>query len=119
MPGRPAAGDGGDDILERVSRAVRVVRGGISRTPGHAAWRMRIEGSGSRIVMSPSDSPAVTQADGPPILEAMVGLGSLVERVHTALFAEDLSATTKWQWADGELGAFPRGVIIDIGLLTP
>lgn len=119
VPGRPAAGDGGDDILERVSRAVRVVRGGISRTPGHAAWRMRIEGSGSRIVMSPSDSPAVTQADGPPILEAMVGLGSLVERMHTALFAEDLSATTKWQWADGELGAFPRGVIIDIGLLTP
>ncbi len=49
----------------------------------------------------------MTQADGPPILEAMVGLGSLVERMHTALFAEDLSATTKWQWADGELGAFP------------
>ena len=39
--------------------------------------------------------------------------------MHTALFAEDLSATTRGQWADGELGAFPRGVIIDIGLLTP
>lgn len=119
VPGRPAAGDGGDDILERVSRAIRVVRGGISRTPGHAAWRMRIEGAGSRIIMSPSDSPAMTQADGPPLLEAMVGLGSLVERMHTALFAEDLSATTKWHWADGELGSFPRGVTIDIGLLTP
>lgn len=119
LPGRAAAGDNGDDILERVSRAIRVVRAGHSRTPGHGAWRMRIEGSGSRITMSPSQSPATAQSDGPPLLEAMVGLGSLVERMHTALYAEDLSASTKWQWADGELGTFPRGVIIDIGLLSP
>ncbi|MCI4011308.1 coenzyme F420-0:L-glutamate ligase [Brevibacterium sp. ZH18] len=119
LPGRAAAGDNGDDILERVSRAIRVVRAGHSRTPGHGAWRMRIEGSGSRITMSPSHSPATAQSDGPPLLEAMVGLGSLVERMHTALYAEDLSASTKWQWADGDLGTFPRGVIIDIGLLSP
>ena len=119
LPGRAAAGDNSDDILERVSRAIRVVRAGGSRTPGQAAWRMRIEGSGSRITMAPSDSPATPQSGGPPLLEAMVGLGSLVERVHTALFAEDLSATTKWEWADGELGAFPRGVHISIGLLSP
>lgn len=119
LPGRAAAGDNGDDILERVSRAIRVVRAGHSRTPGHGAWRMRIEGSGSRITMSPSQSPATAQSDGPPLLEAMVGLGSLVERMHTALYAEDLSASTKWQWADGDLGTFPRGVIIDIGLLSP
>ncbi|MGO3557862.1 MAG: coenzyme F420-0:L-glutamate ligase, partial [Brevibacterium aurantiacum] len=118
LPGRAAAGDNSDDILERVSRAIRVVRAGASRTPGQAAWRMRIEGSGSRITMGPSDSPATPQAGGPPLLEAMVGLGSLVERMHTALFAEDLSATTKWEWADGELGAFPRGVRINIGLLS-
>lgn len=119
LPGRAAAGDNSDDILERVSRAIRVVRAGAARTPGQAAWRMRIEGSGSRITMAPSDSPATPQAGGPPLLEAMVGLGSLVERMHTALFAEDLSATTQWEWADGELGAFPRGVRINIGLLTP
>lgn len=119
LPGRAAAGDNGDDILEKVSRAIRVVRAGQSRTPGHAAWRMRIEGSGSRITMSPSDSPATAQSGGPPLLEAMVGLGSLVERLHTALFAEDLSATTNYQWVDGELGAFPRGVTLDITLIVP
>ncbi|NJC57958.1 coenzyme F420-0:L-glutamate ligase [Brevibacterium marinum] len=118
LPGRAAAGDNSDDILERVSRAIRVVRAGRSRTPGQVAWRMRIEGAGSRITLSPSDSPATAQSDGPPLLEAMVGLGSLVERLHTALFAEDLSATTEWEWADGELGAFPRGVRISIGLLS-
>ena len=80
---------------------------------------MRIEGSGSRITLSPSDSPATAQSGGPPLLEAMVGLGSLVERLHTALFAEDLSASTRYHWVDGELGAFPRGVTIDIGLIVP
>ena len=119
LPGSAPAGDNGDDILERVSRAIRLVRAGQSRTPGHAAWRMRIEGSGSRITLSPSDSPATAQSGGPPLLEAMVGLGSLVERLHTALFAEDLSASTHYQWVDGELGAFPRGVTIDIGLINP
>src|SRR5699024_10475389 len=89
LPGSAPAGDNGDDIRERVSRAIRLVRAGQSRTPGHAAWRMRIEGSGSRITLSPSDSPATAQSGGPPLLEAMVGLGSLVERLHTALFAED------------------------------
>ena len=118
LPGRAAAGDNSDDILERVSRAIRVVRAGASRTPGHSAWRMRIEGSGSRITLSPSDSPATAQAGGPPLLEAMVGLGSLVERMHTALFAEDLSASTKWEWAEGDLGAFPRGVSFRIGLIS-
>lgn len=119
LPGRAAAGDSGDDILEKVSRAIRVVRAGQSRTPGHSAWRMRIEGSGSRITMSPSDSPATAQSGGPPLFEAMVGLGSLVERLHTALFAEDLSATTNYHWVDGELGAFPRGVSLDITLTVP
>lgn len=118
LPGRAPAGDNGDDILERVSRAIRVVRAGQSRAPGHGAWRMRIEGSGSRITLSPSDSPAMAQSGGPPLLEAMVGLGSLIERLHTALFAEDLSATTDYQWVDGELGAFPRGVVLDIGLIV-
>ena len=119
LPGSAPAGDNSDDLLERVSRAIRVVRAGQSRTPGHAAWRMRIEGSGSRITLSPSDSPATAQSGGPPLLEAMVGLGSLVERLHTALFAEDLSASTRYHWVDGELGAFPRGVTIDIGLIVP
>ena len=119
LHGSAPAGDNSDDILERVSRAIRVVRAGQSRTPGHAAWRMRIEGSGSRITLSPSDSPATAQSGGPPLLEAMVGLGSLVERLHTALFAEDLSASTRYHWVDGELGAFPRGVTIDIGLIVP
>ncbi|RBP66135.1 coenzyme F420-0:L-glutamate ligase/coenzyme F420-1:gamma-L-glutamate ligase [Brevibacterium sanguinis] len=116
LPGRAAAGDGGDDILERVSRALRVVRAGESRTPGHEAWRMRIEGAGSRVIISPSDAPASPQTDGPPLLEAMVGLGSLVERLHTALFAEDLTATTRWRW---EQSSYPRGAVIDIGLQMP
>ncbi len=116
LPGRAAAGDGGDDILERVSRALRVVRTGQARTPGHEAWRMRIEGAGSRVIISPSDGPASPQTDGPPLLEAMVGLGSLVERTHTALFAEDLTATTRWQW---EQSSYPRGAVIDIGLRMP
>lgn len=116
LPTRAAAGDGGDDILQRVSRALSIVRAGLARTPGHKAWRMRIDGSGSRIILSPSDAPASPQTGGPPLLEAMVGLGSLVERTHAALFAEDLTAETKWEWAEG---SYPRGAIIDIGLLVP
>ncbi len=77
---------------------------------------MRIEGAGSRVIITPSDGPASPQTEGPPLLEAMVGLGSLVERTHTALYAEDLTATTRWQW---QQSSYPRGVIIDIGLQRP
>src|SRR5699024_11788453 len=75
LPGSAPAGANGDDILERVSRAIRLVRAGQSRPPGHAAWRMRIEESGSRLPLRPPDPPATPPPRDPPPPHALLGMG--------------------------------------------
>ncbi|GAA2007997.1 coenzyme F420-0:L-glutamate ligase [Brevibacterium samyangense] len=111
---RPAPhGDAGDDLLTRVERVLHVVRAGDGRTPGQDHWRLRIEGSGARITLSPTAVPGASTAGGHPLVEAAVGLGALVDRIHTALFAEDLRASVRYHWADTGI---PLGADVSIEL---
>lgn len=109
----PPSGDGADDILTRTTRALAVARAGAPRTPGQAGWRMSVTGSGSSIRIRPRPGFAPSESSGHPLVEAAVGLGSLVERIATSLAAEDLRCDTAWLWDD--TGA-PGGADIRIEL---
>lgn len=112
----PASADGDDDILTKVSRALAVVRRGTARTPGQSAWRMRVAGAGGQILISPADTPARSSAGGHPLIEATLGLGALVDRLQSALWCEDLQASTQYTWADN---GSPTGARLSIELATP
>lgn len=112
----PASADGDDDILTKVSRALAVVRRGAARTPGQSAWRMRVAGAGGQILISPADSPARSSAGGHPLIEATLGLGALVDRLQSALWCEDLQASTQYTWADN---GSPTGARLSIELAHP
>lgn len=113
----PPSGDGADDILTRTSRALAVARAGEPRTPGQAGWRLSVTGSGSSIRIRPRPGFAPPESSGHPLVEAAVGLGSLVERIATSLAAEDLRCDTAWLW--DETGA-PGGadIRIELDLMT-
>lgn len=112
----PASADGDDDILTKVSRALAVVRRGAARTPGQSAWRMRVAGAGGQILISPADTPARSSAGGHPLIEATLGLGALVDRLQSALWCEDLQASTQYTWADN---GSPTGARLSIELTAP
>lgn len=109
---RPPSGDGADDILARATRALAIARSGTARTPGQGSWRLTVTGSGALIRVRPRPGGG-SQADGHPLVEAAVGLGSLIERIATSLAAEDLRCETAWLWEDS--GA-PGGADIRIAL---
>lgn len=109
----PASADGDDDILTKVSRALAVVRRGAARTPGQSAWRLRVAGAGGQILISPADTPARSKAGGHPLLEATLGLGALVDRLQSALWCEDLQASTQYTWAEN---GSPTGARLSIEL---
>ncbi|MGO1439105.1 MAG: coenzyme F420-0:L-glutamate ligase [Brevibacterium yomogidense] len=111
----PPSGDDSDDILARATRALAVARGGAPRTPGQAGWRLTLTGSGSAIRVRPRPETGRSESSGHPLVEAAVGLGSLIERIATALAAEDLRCETDWIWQDS--GA-PGGADLRIEL-TP
>ncbi|TWC03573.1 coenzyme F420-0:L-glutamate ligase/coenzyme F420-1:gamma-L-glutamate ligase [Brevibacterium jeotgali] len=111
----PPSGDDSDDILARATRALAVARSGAPRTPGQAGWRLTLTGSGSSIRVRPRPEASRPESAGHPLVEAAVGLGALVERIATALAAEDLRCETDWLWED--TGA-PGGADIRIEL-TP
>jgi coenzyme F420-0:L-glutamate ligase/coenzyme F420-1:gamma-L-glutamate ligase len=71
-----------------------------------------VTGSGALIRVRPRPGGG-SQADGHPLVEAAVGLGSLIERIATSLAAEDLRCETAWLWEDS--GA-PGGADIRIAL---
>lgn len=109
----PMSASGDDDILTRVSRALAVARGRAGRTPGQDYWRLRVDGAGARILIQRSGTPGLSQAGGHPLVEAALGLGSLVERLHTALHAESLRARVRYDSAeDGS----PTGAALAIEL---
>lgn len=109
----PPSGDGSDDILARTTRALAVARAGDARTPGQGSWRLTVTGSGALIHIRPRPDAARSGAGGHPLVEAAVGLGALVERLATALSAEDLRSTAAWLWE--ESGA-PGGADVRIAL---
>ncbi|GAA4285118.1 coenzyme F420-0:L-glutamate ligase [Brevibacterium daeguense] len=110
----PASADGDDDMLTRVSRALAAARGTRARTPGQDHWRMRVTGAGSRILISPSGSGRSSEAGGHRLVEAAIGLGALVDRLHSALFAEELGARVRYTWSSN--GA-PSGAELTIELV--
>lgn len=112
----PQAADGEDDVLTRVTRALAVARASDPRTPGQDSWRLRASGSGSRIDIARAEAPAEPSTGGHPLVEAAVGLGALVERVRTALWAEDLDATTRWTW---DAQGAPAGAALLVSLAPP
>lgn len=110
----PASADGDDDMLKRVSRALAAARGIRPRTPGQDHWRMRVTGAGSRILITPSGSGGGSEVGGHRLVEAAIGLGALVDRLHSALFAEDLGARVRYTWSSN--GA-PSGAELTIELV--
>jgi coenzyme F420-0:L-glutamate ligase / coenzyme F420-1:gamma-L-glutamate ligase len=110
----PASADGDDDMLKRVSRALAAARGIRPRTPGQDHWRMRVTGAGSRILITPSGSGGGSEAGGHRLVEAAIGLGALVDRLHSALFAEELGARVRYTWSSN--GA-PSGAELTIELV--
>lgn len=109
----PASASGDDDVLTRVSRALAAARGRTGRTPGQDHWRLRVDGAGSRILVQRSGAQIPPEEDGHPLVESAIGLGALVERLHTTLHAEGLRARVRYDWAaDGA----PRGAALAIEL---
>lgn len=109
----PASASGDDDVLTRVTRALGAARGRTGRTPGQDRWRLRVDGAGARILVQRSGASPLPEADGHPLVEAAIGLGALVERLHTALHAEGLRARVRYDWA---ADASPKGAALAIEL---
>ncbi|WP_084500124.1 coenzyme F420-0:L-glutamate ligase [Brevibacterium album] len=109
----PPSADDSEDLLARAERALAVARQGAPRTPGQRSWSVSVRGSGSLITLRPRRGPESAEAGGNRLVEAAVGLGALVERIETALAAEDLGAEAAWLWQDN--GA-PAGCDVRISL---
>ncbi|GAA2086730.1 coenzyme F420-0:L-glutamate ligase [Brevibacterium salitolerans] len=112
----PPSADGSEGLTSRAGRALAVARQGTPRTPGHRSWAATVKGAGSVISVRMRKSPAEPEAGGHAVVEAAVGLGSLVERIVTALAAEDLGAVTDWHWRDNGV---PAGCDIRLSLTQP
>ncbi|WP_349828705.1 coenzyme F420-0:L-glutamate ligase [Brevibacterium litoralis] len=107
-------GDGEDDLLARVTRALQVTRAGRDRTPGQAHWRLQVTGAGALVRITPApeaDRPREASTGGHPLVEAALGLGALVDRLHTALFAEDLVGSAQFHWGTSGI---PTGADVQV-----
>lgn len=100
VPSQPLD-SGVDDLPSRVKRAIAVAAGGTSPVSGTAGWVMRPIASGAavRVTMAQHADGLVKAPEGAhPAMVATVGLGALLQRLDSALWAEDLRGDHDIDW---------------------
>lgn len=105
--------EGTQDLASRVERAVAVARAGSSRTLGTANWHFSVFNSGSKVVISAGKHFLSASAQGHPAVEAALGLGALLDRFRSALWAEDLEAEIEYRFSENQM---PSGAHVLITL---
>ncbi|WGW10711.1 coenzyme F420-0:L-glutamate ligase [Saxibacter everestensis] len=98
----PPADADHDDVPSRVNRAIAVATAGTSPLPGLAAWSLRSRSAGAVVRISLSEGGLhrleASEPGAHPLMVATLALGSLIQRLETALWAEGLTGRPHTSW---------------------